>query len=452
MTTPQVLTANPQGHTTSASKVIDGQIVHPSQKSVQKESAADPVNISPESKVVNAAAELSEALINVKKAHEAKTSTSSNASIAVAHSVQDAHRGTYEISVAQLAQSQKLQSNAVADGHADQGSGELTFRSSDAEFKVKVSGNFQDIANQINGAQTNFGVQASVIDDQSGARLVLSAKNSGVAHTFSVTAVAANPPSDATSGVTSGEKSEAAFILETRGNKNGFEQTVAAQDAKISINGRVTTHASNELVDESSGLTLSLTAEGSTRITVADDEQARVRARGALLRAQSNLLESAKELENESKPGLRSFLSQLKSFFAGETVNIEKLRDKLDDLVKDNKARLKDGDGHPTYSANIAKPEDLQRNATDELRKILVESLAEKDKKRNDHRTEHAKNERIASQNASSAANRGVSDQAHRHGNDDAHAARPSLSSSSESASGQDRRFNQLKSIVDSIG
>lgn len=448
MTTPHVITANPQSHTTSASKVIDGQIVHPSQKSVQKESAADPVNISPESKVVNAAAELSEALINVKKAHEAKTSTSSNVSVAVAHSAQDAHRGTYEISVAQLAQSQTLQSNAVADGHADQGSGELTFRSSDAEFKVKVSGNFHNIADQINGAQTNFGVHASVIDDQAGARLVLSAKNSGAAHAFSVTAVAMGTRTDATSEV----KSEAMFILETRGNKNGFEQTVAAQDAKISINGRVTTHASNELVDETSGLSLSLTSEGSTRITVTDDEQARGHSRQALLRAQSNLVESAKELENESKPGLRSFLSQLKSFFSGETVNIEKLRDKLDDLVKDHKLRLNDSGSHPTYSANITKPEDLQRNATDELRKILVESLAEKDKKRNDHRAEHAKNERIASQNATSAANRGVSDQAHRHSNDDVHAARPSLSSSSESASGQDRRFNQLKSIVDSIG
>ena len=448
MTTTHVLTANPQGHTTSASKVIDGQIVHPSQKSAHKESSADPVNISPESKVVNAAAELSEALNNVKKAHEAKSSTSSDASVAVAQSVQDAHRGTYEISVAQLAQSQKLQSDAVADSRADQGSGELTFRSSDVEFKVKVSGNLHDIAGQINGAEANFGVHAAVVDEQSGARLILSAKNSGAAHAFNVTAVATGTASGATSDV----KSEAMFILETHGNKNGFEQIVAAQDAKVSINGRVTTHASNELVDETSGLTLNLKAKGSTRITVADDEHARVRARGALLRAQSNLIDSAKGLENELKPGLGSFLSQLKSFFAGEAVNIEKLREKLDDLVKDNKARLKDGAGHPTYGVNVIKPDDLQRNATDELRKVLVESLAQKDKKRNDQRAEHVKREHIAAQNASSGANRGASDQAHRHGNDDAHAARPAASSSTTSASGQDRRFNQLKSIVDSIG
>lgn len=448
MTTSHVLTANPQGHTTSASKVIDGQIVHPSQKPVQKESAADPVNISPESKVVNAAAELSEALNNVKKAHETKTSTNSDASVAVARPVQDARPGTYEISVAQLAQSQKSQSNAVADGHADQGSGELNFRSSDAEFKVKVSGNFHDIADQINVVETNFGVQASVVEDQSGARLVLSAKNSGTVHAFSVTAVATGATSDATSDV----KSEAMFILETRGNKNGFEQTVAAQDAKVSINGRITIHASNELVDETSGLTLNLTAIGSTKITVADDEQARARARGALLRAQSNLIDSAKGLENELKPGLGSFLSQLKSFFASESPNIEKLREKLDDLVKDNNARLKDRDSLPTYSANLNKSEDPQRNATDELRKILVESLAQKDKKRNDQRAEQAKNERVAAQNPSSAASPGVSDQARRRGNDEAHAAQPSSSSSTAAASGQDRRFNQLKSIVDSIG
>lgn len=448
MTTTHVLTANPQGHTTSASKVIDGQIVHPSQKSVQKESSADPVNISPESKVVNAVAELSEALNNVKKAHEAKTSSSSDASVAVARSVQDAHRGTYQVSVVQLAQSQKFESNAVTDGHADQGSGELSFRRSDAEFKVKVSGNVHDIAVQINSAEENFGVHASVVDDLSGARLVLSAKSSGAAHAFSLSAVATGTSSDATSDL----KSEAMSILETRGNKNGFEQTVAAQDAKISINGRVTTHASNEVVDETSGLTLNLTAQGSTTIAVVDDEPARIRARGALLRAQSNLIESAKALENELKPGLESFLSQLKSFFAGESTSVEKLREKLDDLVKGKGAHLKHGDDQPTYRVDLTKPEDLRRNATDELRKILVDSLAEKDAKRNDKRSEHAKNERSAAHNASSAANLGTNDRAHRHGNDEAHAARSASSSATAAAPGQDRRFNQLKSIVDSIG
>jgi hypothetical protein len=143
-------------------------------------------------------------------------------------------------------------------------------------------------------------------------------------------------------------------------------------------------------------------------------------------------------------------MSQVKNVLAGEGSNdVDNLRAKLSKLVKDNKDNLAQNSEYTGPAKTTFSPADLQVGATDKLQQMLVNSLADLKQKRSNNQAEQVKNERAESTN--STTNTGNDRPGKARGHDHATPPGQSHSSNSSSSSTQDRRYSQLKAIVDSI-
>ncbi|MBZ3930365.1 flagellar filament capping protein FliD [Xanthomonas citri] len=157
--------------------------------------------------------------------------------------------GNYSVEVVSLATSQKLASGAFA-ADATVGSGTLTIGYGDQSVTVDISGTdkLTDIAAAINKAAGGKGVTASVVTANDGQHLVFNAVDSG---TKGALTISASDPS--LSSLTYGP-----------GVTGGLNQTVAAADALVRVDGFERTSSSNTVSDLVPGVVLTLTkaAEG----------------------------------------------------------------------------------------------------------------------------------------------------------------------------------------------
>ncbi|AMU98636.1 flagellar filament capping protein FliD [Xanthomonas citri] len=157
--------------------------------------------------------------------------------------------GNYSVEVVSLATSQKLASGAFT-ADATVGSGTLTIGYGDQSVTVDISGTdkLTDIAAAINKAAGGKGVTASVVTANDGQHLVFNAVDSG---TKGALTISASDPS--LSSLTYGP-----------GVTGGLNQTVAAADALVRVDGFERTSNSNTVSDLVPGVVLTLTkaAEG----------------------------------------------------------------------------------------------------------------------------------------------------------------------------------------------
>lgn len=179
--------------------------------------------------------------------------------------------GNHSITVTQLAQAQKLVSAAFADTNTTPvGEGTLTLSNGTDSFSVTIDSSnntLAGIANAINSATGNFGVSATLLNDGSGYRLVLSPRDTGAAKAITV---AVNDTGDGNNTDNLG-LSRLSYVP---GAQN-LTQTVAAQDAILTVDGLAgITSASNTVTGVIQGVTLNLKATGSTTLTVAVDTEA----------------------------------------------------------------------------------------------------------------------------------------------------------------------------------
>ena len=157
-----------------------------------------------------------------------------------------------------LAAAQKRASSAYGSTAAV-GDGTLTLAvgSNSVDVAVSATDTISDIAAKINGASGNPGVEATVVNGANGAQLLLSSAKTGVANGFTVTA-----GSGSSSGLST---------LATQLNTAGSSE---AKDASLSLDGIAITSASNSVSGAIDGVTLNLTAPGSTTLTVTRDNSA----------------------------------------------------------------------------------------------------------------------------------------------------------------------------------
>ena len=183
--------------------------------------------------------------------------------------------GTYSLAVSALAQTQNLAavgqtstSTAISAGTSTT----ITF-----DFGTTIGANFtsngsgtktvtvdstnntlQGISDAINAA--NIGVTATIVNDGSATpyRLVLSSNNSGASNSLKIT----------TNGAGNGVDGLLAY--DPAGAKN-MTQTIAAQDAKFTLNGIPMTSATNTVANAIQGVTLTLnnTTTSSATLTIA---------------------------------------------------------------------------------------------------------------------------------------------------------------------------------------
>lgn len=147
------------------------------------------------------------AALKLPSTFNASTVSSSNDSTVTGTASSLAVAGDYTVSVSQLAQSHAVASGAYAEVTSTVGSGVLNFRfgtttygvggsydgftlNADANSKSVVitsaNNTLAGVRDAVNKA--NFGVQASIVDDGSGYRLVFSGKSSGAKNSIEVTA------------------------------------------------------------------------------------------------------------------------------------------------------------------------------------------------------------------------------------------------------------------------
>ena len=183
----------------------------------------------------------------MKTGLQSVAATPSDASVFAATAGSTALPGNYTLSVSQLAQSQSLvaagqtsSSTAIGDGTATT----VTFASGGsgtASITIDSSNNtLEGIRDAINAGA--LGVTASIVNDGSGTpyRLALTSTSSGASNSFTIT--------------TSGGDGAVSGLLDM-GN---LTQTLAAQDALLTVNGIAITSASNTVSEAIQGVTLTL--------------------------------------------------------------------------------------------------------------------------------------------------------------------------------------------------
>ncbi|ADJ29043.1 flagellar filament capping protein FliD [Nitrosococcus watsonii] len=196
--------------------------------------------------------------------------------------------GTYSVEVQQLAQAQKLASKAFADPSATLGTGTLSFRFGSYDNDANTfTGNPEtppklvtiDAAhNSLSGIrdavnEADIGVQANIINDGTGDRLVFTAQTMGLANSLEITV-----SDEDGNNLDDGGLSQLAYdpTGTDPGNGKNLMETVAAQDARLVVDGLTVTRPQNTITGMIEGVTLELNSaelDSPTTLTVEADGQ-----------------------------------------------------------------------------------------------------------------------------------------------------------------------------------
>ncbi|MDD5762687.1 MAG: flagellar filament capping protein FliD [bacterium] len=186
----------------------------------------------------------------------ARTASSSDATVFDATATSSAAAGNYSIAVTTLAQAHRISSSPVAgeSSTVSVAAGNFSFHVGAAGATTTVAvdatttlANLRDAINAQNGD-----AEASIINDGTGYRLVLTSKTSGAANAITVT------ENVTTLGLPTGPVA-------------GGTQLQAAQDAAFSIDTLSMTRSTNTFADAIGGVTITLTKAGSGTLSVTND-------------------------------------------------------------------------------------------------------------------------------------------------------------------------------------
>jgi flagellar hook-associated protein 2 len=198
---------------------------------------------------------------------QGRRADSSDKTIFGASASSTAATGNYSVEVRQLASAQKLASAAYPAGStAVIGTGTLTLTAGGKVVTVTIGDSAKTLAgirDAINAAPGNDIVQATLVTAVDGARLVLTARQSGLANSMQVTA-------------TGGDGGLDALVYQPGGTTN-LTQIAAAQNAEVQIDGFTVQSATNTVANAMDGVTLNLlqAKPGTTyQLTVGADESA----------------------------------------------------------------------------------------------------------------------------------------------------------------------------------
>lgn len=188
---------------------------------------------------------------------QSTTATSSSTSSFTATTAAGAAAGKYSVSVEQLAQAQSLLSGKVSSTTTSIG----TTGSSDRKLTITQPGQEDPIEISLTDDQTTLagvrdainnadaGVSASIIKvDSSNYQLVITANDTGTSNAMTISV--------------SGDDTLQSFIgYDASSSTNGLSETVAAKNAKLTVNNVAIERDSNTITDAPEGITLNLLAE-----------------------------------------------------------------------------------------------------------------------------------------------------------------------------------------------
>lgn len=189
------------------------------------------------------------ALLGDDKKYQQRTASGSDDYIQIVAD-EDAQPGGYSVEVNNLATEHKILSKAF-EAETPVGEGVITLTSGDDTFDIDVADDatLEDIRDAINDSNDNSSVNATIITDDDGQHLVLSAKNSGLENQITVAVADADGDNTDTSGLS-------ALAFDPEGVQNST-QLIAAEDASITIDGTLTvSSATNKFDGVIDGITL----------------------------------------------------------------------------------------------------------------------------------------------------------------------------------------------------
>lgn len=204
--------------------------------------------------------------------------TSSDIGVVSGSATTAAAPGTYNVVVSQTAKYHTVRSDGAYTSSGDSfNTGTLSIKvGSAAAVDITIdntNNSLSGIRNAINNS--GAGVSATIVNDGTNQRLVLTSKSLGSAGAITVTA------SDSGSGGT--------FALSGL-DSTSLVEVQAADDAKFSVNGLNITRSSNTISDVVDGLTLNLLKAGSSTLTVSKDTTTPINAITAFVTAYNDVV------------------------------------------------------------------------------------------------------------------------------------------------------------------
>jgi flagellar hook-associated protein 2 len=269
--------------------------IQPAEQRINRNEAKYQAEISAYGAVKSALSAFQTAASNASTAsqYRSNSATTSLFSAITATATSSAVTGAYELEVASLASSQSLASTAFSATSDVVGTGTLTLsvgtstynsgtdtvdsfvaKSGVSSVDITIDGTNNTLAgvrDAINAADA--GVTASIINDGSGYRLVLKADATGGENAVNI--------SVADTGDSNNTDANGLSRLAFNTSVTNLDQTKAASNASLTINGLAVSSASNSVADAVEGVTFTLkeTTESPVTITVARDT---AKARDAL--------------------------------------------------------------------------------------------------------------------------------------------------------------------------
>ncbi len=221
-----------------------------------------------------------------------RTASSSDSSFVTISAGSTATPAKFSVDVLAIAQGTRLESGLFTASTDTVGSGNLTFTAGSNVFTLAIDATdtLSTIRDKINQDANNFGVNANIINGDSGTILVLDSNITGVANQLSVTNDNASLDSISTS-----------LIVPTGGN---------ATDAQISINGQTITNDSNTFTTAIEDVTINAVkvTTSSIDLTVSTDTNSVSTAISDFVDAFNNLSKVISELgsSDPASPGILS--------------------------------------------------------------------------------------------------------------------------------------------------
>ena len=242
---------------------------------MQTEASKIQSKLSAYGKVQSYVSALRDASLNLTKSDTwgSTSASSGDSSVFTATTTSAATAGSYSLTVQQMASAQTVASAAWPASVSTVGSGVLrlelgswaagqtgfTPKSTDSTVDVTVAATdtLADVRDKINAAKS--GVMASIVNDTSGARLVLRSSETGAENAFRVTATDDDGNDTDANGLS-------ALAFDPSVGANAMVQSQGALNAIAKINGLSVNSSSNLLTDVIDGVTIKLGKVSSTPV------------------------------------------------------------------------------------------------------------------------------------------------------------------------------------------
>ncbi|MDX3904133.1 MAG: flagellar filament capping protein FliD [Pigmentiphaga sp.] len=232
--------------------------------------------------------------------------SSSATDIATATATNAAAKGTYSLEVLSLAKAEKAVSAALDDKSALVQPGQLTFTFGSVQGGVFVPGagetktvTIADGSNTLEGVrdainEAEIGVSASLINDGSGTRLVLTALGTGAQQAFKITTTGSAGAGEPLSFLDYDPSTAPGYDAGTPAAP--MSRLQAAADAQFKLDGLAISSAGNRVETAVDGVTLNLVKTGTSTITIRNDTSSGRAALQAVVDAYNKLLTTANTL------------------------------------------------------------------------------------------------------------------------------------------------------------